>query len=95
MDRQLLKVQKIAKAKGLPEVSVSKAAGKRFSIKSPSGKVLNFGQWPYSGKGTFIDHGDEKILKAWQARHSKIMRDGKPAYLNKESPEYYSWNLLW
>jgi hypothetical protein len=95
MDRQLLKVQKIARTKGLPEVSLSKAAGKRFSVKSPSGKVLNFGQWPFSGKGTFIDHGDEKIKAAWQARHSKIMRDGKPAYLNKESPEYYSWNLLW
>ncbi len=61
MDRQLLKVQKIAKTKGLPEISLSKAAGKRFSVKSPSGKVLNFGQWPFSGKGTFIDHGDEKI----------------------------------
>jgi hypothetical protein len=95
MNRELAKVQKIAKAKGLPEVSVSKAVGKRFSVKSPSGKLLNFGQWPYRGKGTFIDHEDEKIRAAWRARHSKIMKNGKPAYLNPESPEYYSWNLLW
>jgi hypothetical protein len=95
MDRSLAKVQQIARAKGLPEVSLSKAAGKRFSVKSPSGKVINFGLFPFKGKGAFIDHGDEKLLKAWQARHKKILKDGKPAYLNPESPEYYSWNLLW
>jgi hypothetical protein len=95
MDRQLTKVQKIAKAKGLPPVSLSNAVGKRFSIRSPSGRLLNFGVWPFSGKGTFIDHGDEKIKVAWKARHSKVLSDGKPAYLNAESPEYYSWNLLW
>jgi hypothetical protein len=94
MDRQLLKVQQIAKTKGLPQVSVSKAAGKRFSVKSPSGKLINFGQWPFK-TGTFLDHSNEQVRTAWRARHSKIMRDGKPAYLNQESPEYYSWNLLW
>jgi hypothetical protein len=94
MDRQLLKVQQIAKTKGLPQVSVSKAAGKRFSVKSPSGKLINFGQWPFK-TGTFLDHSNEQVRTAWRARHKKILKDGKPAYLNQESPEYYSWNLLW
>ena len=97
MDRKLKQVRLIAKQKGLnwESLKISTAKEKRFSIKSPTGKLINFGQWPFNGKGTFIDHGDEKIRQAWQARHSKIMKDGKPAYLNQESPEFYSWNLLW
>ena len=95
MDRKLKQAQLIANKKGLGKLEISNAKGKRFAIKSPSGKLINFGLWPYTGKGTFIDHGDEKIKEAWQARHSKIMNGGQPAYLNKESPEYYSWNILW
>jgi hypothetical protein len=97
MDRKISVAIKIAKEKGLNfnSLSLSTANNKRFSIRSPSGKLINFGQWPFSGKGAFIDHGDEKIKEAWRARHSKIMKQGKPAYLNPESPEYYSWNILW
>ena len=97
MDRKISVAIKIAKEKGLNfnSLSLSTANNKRFSIRSPTGKLINFGQWPFSGKGTFIDHGDEKIKEAWKARHSKIMKQGKPAYLNPESPEYYSWNILW
>jgi hypothetical protein len=97
MDRKISVAIKIAKEKGLNfnSLSLSTANNKRFSIRSPTGKLINFGQWPFSGKGAFIDHGDEKIKEAWKARHSKIMKQGKPAYLNPESPEYYSWNILW
>jgi hypothetical protein len=94
-NRKLKQAQKIADKKGLGELQISLAKDKRFSIRSPSGKLVNFGLWPFSGKGAFLDHGDEKLLDAWRARHSKIMRQGKPAYLDKESPEYYSWNILW
>jgi hypothetical protein len=62
---------------------------------SPSGKKINFGLYPFKGEGTYIDHNDDKIRKAWQARHKMIMKDGKPAYLDKESAEYYSYNILW
>jgi hypothetical protein len=75
-------------------LEMSKAKNKRFSIVSPSGKKINFGLLPFK-KGTFLDHKDETIRDAWRARHSKIMKDGKVAYLNKESPEYYAWNILW
>lgn len=95
MDRQLKKAQQVAKSKGLGEIQISLAKDKRFAIRSPSGKLVNFGLWPFSGKGTFLDHGDEKIRQAWRARHSKIMRQGKPAYLDPESPDYYSWRILW
>lgn len=95
MDRRLTQAQQLAKSKGIDgELKISNASGKRFSITTPSGKLVNFGQWPLVN-GTFLDHANEKMREAWRARHSKIMKQGKPAYLNPESPEYYSWNILW
>ena len=95
MDRKLAVVQKIAKDKGIAgEITESKAKGKRFAIKV-DGKTINFGAWPFKKDGAFIDHKDEKIRSAWRARHEKILKAGKPAYLDKSSPEYYSWNILW
>ena len=95
MDRKLTQAQRLAKSKGIDgELKISNAYGKRFSITTPSGKLVNFGQWPLVN-GTFLDHGNQKMKEAWRARHSKIMKQGKPAYLNPESPEYYSWNILW
>lgn len=98
MDRSLAIVKDIAKKKKIQNwetLHVAEAKSKRFSIMSPSGKKINFGLWPFSGEGAYIDHRDNKIRDAWRARHSKILKGGKPAYLDKESPEYYSWHLLW
>ena len=94
-DRGLSIVREIAERKGIKgEINESNAKGKRFNIRV-DGYLINFGVWPYSGKGTFIDHKDKDIRTAWRARHSKILRNGKPAYLQRDSPEFYSWNLLW
>ena len=98
MDRLLSEAKKKAKSIGIVNwdtLEISKAKDKRFSIITPTGKKINFGLYPFKGKGTFLYHKDIKIKEAWQARHKKIMKDGKPAYLNKESPDYYSWNILW
>lgn len=97
MDRKLAQAKQIAKSKGLnyESLQISLAKDKRFSIRSPSEKLVNFGLWQFSGRGTFLDHGDQKLKEAWQARHKKIMRKGKPAYLDPESPDYYSWRILW
>ena len=96
MDRKLSEARKIAKSKNIAgTIEISKAK-KRFVIIRPDGKRINFGLWPYSGEGTFIDHGDEKIKKAWRARHSKILlKDGTPAYMSKDSPDYFAWRILW
>jgi hypothetical protein len=95
MDRKLTIVQKIAKDKGIAgEITESKAKGKRFAIKV-DGKTINFGSWPFKKDGAFIDHKDDKLRDAWRARHSKILIAGKPAYLDKSSPSYYAYNLLW
>jgi len=98
MDRGLNIAKQVAKWKGIKNyktLKVSKAKNKRFSIISPNGKLINFGVWTYSKHGTYIDHFNDKIRKAWQARHKKILKNGKPAYKNPESPEYYSYNILW
>lgn len=97
-DRKLLLAKIIAKEKGIDNwdtLEISDAKNKRFSIISPDGNKINFGLYPFKGKGTYIDHLDENIRDAWRARHSKILKDGKPAYMNPESPEFYSWNILW
>jgi hypothetical protein len=97
-ERKINTARKIALKKGLisnpEELQISKAKNKRFSVKIDN-KTINFGVWPFSGEGTFIDHRNEKIRKAWRARHSKILKEGKPAYLNKLSPDYWAWHILW
>ena len=94
--RGLQIVQNIARNIGIEgDIKVSNRKGKRFAITRPDGKVIHFGVWPYTGDGTYIEHGDDKIKKAWCARHKKILKAGKPAYKNPDSPEYYSWHILW
>lgn len=98
MDRNLEDAKSRAKLLKIPNwdtLQVSNVKGKRFSIKSPSGKTINFGLFPFKGKGTYLDHRDDSIRKAWKARHQKVLKDGKPAYLNANSPEFYSWHILW
>lgn len=98
MSRNLEYAYYNGKLSGIPNINtlqISNRKNKRFKILSPSGKYIHFGLYPYKGKGTYIDHFNPNIRKAWKARHSKILKDGKPAYLNPESPEYYSWNILW
>ena len=98
MDRGLSIAKEIAKKKGIKNwdtLEIAKAKNKRFSIISPSGKKINFGLWPFKGEGTFIDHGDTKLLGNWRARHSKILKDGKPAYLNPETAEHFAYYILW
>lgn len=98
MSIKLEEARKVAKNKGIKNwdtLEISKAKNKRFSIISPTGKKINFGLYPYK-KGTFLDHGDKDIQKAWFARHSKIMlKDGTKAINNKESPDYYAAKILW
>lgn len=96
-DRKLNIVKNIAKNKGIKNwdtINISNVKNKRFSIITPNNKKIHFGLYPYKN-GTYIDHKNKILRKNWRARHIKILKDNKPAYLNKESPEYYSWNLLW
>ena len=45
---------------------------------------------------TYIDHKDNNKKKAQKARHSKIInKNNIPFDKIKESPEFWSWNILW
>lgn len=94
MDRRLAEARAKARLHGMDAASlrVSARQGKRFSIRTPSGATVHFGSWPAQ---TYLDHGDERERQAWQARHSTIMRRGRPAFQDPESPEHYSWHVLW
>lgn len=68
----------------------SNRKGKRFLIEMPErGHKHHFGALPFK-KGTFIDHNDEKLKKAWIARHKKDKN-----WDNKHSGIYYARHLLW
>ena len=101
MDRRRLKeAQDIALQKGLikdrNDLKISTHKNKRFMIKPlHNDKFIHFGLYPFEGHGAYIDHQDNDIRKAWRARHSKIMKNGQPAYKDKSSPDFYSWQILW
>jgi hypothetical protein len=99
MDRKLKQARDIAISKKIistpEELQISKAKNKRFVL-IKDGKRTNFGLFPFAGKGTYLDHADDKLKSAWIARHSKIkLKDGRLAYKVKDSPEYLSYNILW
>jgi len=91
MNNILKELDKKAKNLGATEFGISKAKNKRFYVVYDK-KIINFGS---SVGKAFIDHHDENKRKSWKARHSKILKEGKPAYKNKHSASYWSWHILW
>ena len=79
-------------ALGAKDFGISWRKGKRFYV-IYGDKVIHFG----SKTGTtYYDKKDDNMRYNWKARHSKIINTlGVPFYKIKESPEYWSWNLLW
>jgi hypothetical protein len=56
-------------------------------------RKINFG---LKNGSTYIDHGDEIKRKNWRARHSQILnKEGQNVYLLKDSPDFWSWSILW
>jgi len=70
--------------------------GKKFMVlvtKGNEGKIVHFGALGYSD---FTKHKDEKRRQRYRKRHKEIyLKDGTPAYKNKFTPAYWSWNYLW
>ena len=77
---------------GATEFATSTNKNKKYYV-IYKGKKIHFG---LKNGSTFIDHKDKNKRDAWRARHSKILlKDGTPAYKNKQQPAYWSWNLTW
>lgn len=68
----------------------SSKPSKRFVLIMPrEGHQHHFGAKHFK-KGTYIDHKDDKLKRAWIARHK-----GDKNYNNVHSGIFYSRNLLW
>ena len=93
----------------MPKFSKSKAKNKKYAVRTPGGKLINFGAikpdgTPYAqfkdstGLGLYskYDHGDKARRERYRARHRKILtKEGRPAYLDREQPSFYSFRFLW
>lgn len=63
---------------------------KRFTLEMPEeGHEHHFGAKPFK-KGTYIDHGSDKLKKAWIARHK-----GDKNWNNLHSGIFFARHLLW
>ena len=76
---------------GADRFGLSETKTKRFYV-IYNNKIINFGSKDGS---TYIDHKNKQKRAAWRSRHTKILRDGKPAYKNKESGSFWAYHLLW
>ena len=71
---------------------ISNRLNKRFYV-IYNNKTIHFGS--KTGK-TYIDHRNNELRKNWIARHSKIQNlKGEYVITIKDSPSYWSKNLLW
>ncbi len=76
---------------------------KKYMVLTPSKRWIHFGAKGYKhykdkalGLYSSLDHLDKARRDRYRARHEKILlKDGTPAYKNKEQPAYYSYNYLW
>lgn len=109
--RRLQAARRAAAAAASPvdwrSLQLSRRKGKRFSVRTPSGRTVHFGFWSEvptwlasvkrrTGRGTYIDHQSPQVRAAWRARHGRIVNAaGRLSRLDPESPEYYAWHVLW
>lgn len=81
-----------AKRLGATEFGISRAKGKKFYVVY-EGKRINFGSL---GMSDYTIHKDKERRSRYRARASKITnRYGEYTYLDKTSPNYWSYHLLW
>ena len=88
----------------MPEFKRSTRQNKKYMVRTPKGKLIHFGDTRYQHFKdktplklySNLDHGDKKRRDAYRKRHEKILlKDGTPAYKNKEQSAYYSYYFLW
>ena len=92
----------------MPVFKKSNRKGKKYMVEVDN-KWIHFGALKPDGKGyqhykdstglglySHLDHGDKERRKRYRDRHSKILlKDGTPAYKNKNQSAYWSYYYLW
>lgn len=87
----------------MPDFQKSNVKGKKYSVKTPSGKTVHFGSTEHQhfkdkalGLYSHLDHRDEKRRQNYLARAKAIKdKQGNLTYKDKESPNYYAIRYLW
>ena len=86
----------------MPEFTKSKSKNKKYSVITPKGKKINFGDKRYPqfndkiGGYSKLDHGDPIRRKSYLARAKGIKnKQGQVTYKNPEFANYYSVKYLW
>ena len=83
--------------------SISTRKNKKYSVITPSGRVVHFGDKRYQhfkdkalGVYSNLDHNDKVRRRSYRRRARGIKnKNGKAVFLDKESPAYYSYRFLW
>lgn len=69
----------------------SEKPDKRFKV-IVDGKTIHFGSGRPTGLGAFIDHKNENIKRAWEARH-RVREDWTKSGI--KTAGFYAKNILW
>ena len=78
---------------GAIDLKPSNRLHKKYFVVLPSGQKIHFGDNRYDD---FTIHKDPIRRSRYRARASQIKdKYGRPTYLLKTSPNYWSYNLLW
>ena len=77
---------------GASDLEVSNRRYKKFVV-TYNGKKIHFGDIRYED---YTMHKDKARRDRYRARHKKILlKNGKPAYKDKNTASYWSYHLLW
>ena len=78
---------------GAKDLELSERANKKYVVTLPNDKKVHFG---HRGYEDFTIHKNLNRRRNYRKRASKIRdKDGKLTYKNKESPNFWSFHLLW
>jgi len=84
-------LERKARFLGATRFGLSSRVNKKYFVQYDDRKI-NFG----SRMSDFTIHGDKRRRDNYRSRHRGIkLMNGRPAYLDKKSPAFWSWNLLW
>lgn len=88
----LTAAKRIARERGLSEPFSSQRLGKKLYVVY-KGREIHFGARGYSD---FLEHKDAERRKRYRLRaRGAMLKNGKPAYKDRNQPAFYSYYILW
>ena len=75
------------------DLDYSDCKNKKYMVTLKNGNKIHFGDKRYED---FLTHNDWKRRNRYRKRASKILdKEGNPTIHNRNSPNYWPYNLLW